>query len=75
MDKFPRKGERENASDENHNTCRKTHADRPQAEINYYRAEKMAKKMLDKGLITDDEYDRILAECRRIFVPFLAELM
>jgi len=44
-------------------------------EINYYRAEKMAKKMLDKGLITADEYDRILAECRRIFVPFLAELM
>ena len=44
-------------------------------EINYYRAEKMAKKMLDKGLIIADEYDRILAECRRIFVPFLAELM
>ena len=44
-------------------------------EINYYRAEKMAKKMLDKGLISTDEYDRILAECRRIFVPFLAELM
>ena len=44
-------------------------------EINYYRAEKMAKKMLDKGLITADENDRILAECRRIFVPFLAELM
>ena len=44
-------------------------------EINYHRSEKMAKKMLDKGLITTDEYDRILAECRKIFVPFLAELM
>ena len=31
MDKFPRKGERENASDEDHNPSRKTHADRPQA--------------------------------------------
>ena len=44
-------------------------------EINYYRAEKMAKKMLDKGLISTEEYDRILAEIRQIFVPFLAELM
>ena len=44
-------------------------------EINYYRAEKMAKKMLDKGLISTEEYDRILAESRQIFVPFLAELM
>ena len=44
-------------------------------EINYHRSEKMAKKMLDKGLITADEYDRILAECRKIFVPFLSELM
>ena len=44
-------------------------------EINYYRAENMAKKMLDKGLISTEEYDRILAESRKIFVPFLAELM
>ena len=44
-------------------------------EINYYRAEKMAKRMLDKGLISAEEYDRILAEIRQIFVPFLAELM
>ena len=36
---------------------------------------KMAKKMLDKGLISTEEYDRILAESRKIFVPFLAELM
>ena len=44
-------------------------------EINYHRAEKMTKKMLDKGLITTDEHDRILAEARKIFVPFLAELL
>ena len=44
-------------------------------EINYHRAEKMTKKMLDKGLITSDEHDRILAEARKIFVPFLAELL
>ena len=44
-------------------------------EINYHRAEKMTKKMLDAGLITSEEHDRILAEARKIFVPFLAELL
>ena len=44
-------------------------------EINYHRAEKMTKKMLDAGLITSEEHDRILAEVRKIFVPFLAELL
>ncbi len=44
-------------------------------EINYHRAEKLTKKMLDKGLITADEYDRILAETRKIFVPYLAEIL
>ena len=34
-------------------------------EINYHRAEKLTKKMLEKGLITADEYDRILAETRK----------
>ena len=44
-------------------------------EINYFRAEKLTKKMLEKGLITADEYDKILAEARKIFVPIMAELM
>ena len=44
-------------------------------EINYHRAEKLTKKMLEKGLITSDECDRILAEARKIFVPFLAEIL
>ena len=44
-------------------------------EINYHRAEKLMKKMLEKGLITSDEYDRILAEARKIFVPYLAEIL
>ena len=44
-------------------------------EINYHRAEKMAKKILDAGLITSDEFDRILAESRKIFVPYLAEIL
>lgn len=44
-------------------------------EINYYRAEKLTKKMLESGLITSDEYDRILAETRKIFVPYLVEIL
>ena len=44
-------------------------------EINYHRAEKLTKKMLDKGLITADECDKILAESRKIFVPYLAEIL
>ena len=44
-------------------------------EINYHRAEKMAKKMLEQGLITSDEFNRILAESRKIFVPYLAEIL
>ena len=38
-------------------------------------AEKLTKKMLDAGLITSDEYDRILAEARKIFVPYLAKIL
>ena len=43
-------------------------------EINYRRAEKLTEKMLEKGLITVDESDRILSEARKIFVPIMAEL-
>ena len=39
------------------------------------RPEKLTKKMLDAGLITPDEHDKILEEARKIFVPILAELM
>ena len=44
-------------------------------EINYHRAEMLTKKMLEKGLITADECDKILAETRKIFVPYLAEIL
>ena len=44
-------------------------------EINYHRAEKLTKKMLDSGLITPDESNKILAEARKIFVPVFAEIL
>lgn len=42
--------------------------------INYHRAGELTKKMMEKGFITDDECDKILAESRKIFVPLLADL-
>lgn len=43
-------------------------------EINYHRAEKLTRKMLVAGLITSDEFDKIMAEIRKIFVPVLADI-
>jgi len=45
-----------------------------QREYDFYMAEKIVKKMLEKGLISDVECTRISAENRRIFSPLLAEL-
>ena len=46
-----------------------------QREYNYIVAEQITKKMLDKGLITEDEYKKIMKENRKTFKPFLAPLM
>ena len=43
-------------------------------EYDFYMAEKIVKKMLESGLISDVECTRISAENRRIFSPLLAEL-
>ena len=44
-------------------------------EINYYRASKLTKKMLDAGQIVEDEYKRIMKMSRDVFKPFLYQLM
>lgn len=46
-----------------------------QREYNYILAEQLTKKMLDKGLINEDEYKKIMRENRKTFKPFLAPLM
>ncbi len=46
-----------------------------QREYNYIVAEQITKKMLDKGLITENEYKKIMKENRKTFKPYLAELM
>lgn len=45
-----------------------------QNEYNYIRAEQITRKLLGKGLISAGEYDRIMAENRRVFSPYLADL-
>ena len=46
-----------------------------QREYDYIRAEQMTKKLLDKGLITEEEFDKIIALNRKSFSPFLSEIM
>ena len=45
------------------------------AEYRYLRAEQITKKLLAKGLISEGEFNKIMAENRRIFRPFMAEIL
>ena len=44
-------------------------------ELNGYRAEKLIRKLQEQGFITGEEFKRILAEVRKIYVTIYAELM
>ena len=46
-----------------------------QREFDYIQAEKLLRKMLEKGLITEIEFHKIDALNRQTFSPFLAEIM
>jgi len=46
-----------------------------QREFDYIQAEKLLRKMLQKGLITEVEFNKIDALNRQAFSPFLAEIM
>jgi len=46
-----------------------------QHEYDYIRVEQMTKKLLDKGLITVDEFNKIMKLNRQIFSPNLVEIM
>lgn len=41
----------------------------------YCMAQKMTKKLLDKGLISVDEFNKISERNRQAFSPYLAEIM
>ncbi|KOA19538.1 MULTISPECIES: SHOCT domain-containing protein [Clostridium] len=46
-----------------------------QREFDYIQAEKLLNKMLEKGLISEAEFNKITALNRQTFSPLLAELM
>ncbi|WP_082195121.1 SHOCT domain-containing protein [Bacillus andreraoultii] len=46
-----------------------------QREFDYIQAEKLLRKMLQKGLITEAEFNKVEALNRQSFSPFLAEIM
>ena len=45
-----------------------------QDEYDYILAGQMTKKLLDKGLISVEEFDKIMEENRRIFSPMMARV-
>ena len=46
-----------------------------QNEYDYLLAEQLTRKLLDKGLITDDEFTRIMTRNRKSFSPFISKVI
>lgn len=46
-----------------------------QNEYDYFLAEQLTKKLLDEGLISVDEFNKIMAKNRRSFSPFLSKII
>lgn len=44
-------------------------------DVNYYQAQKAAQSMLDRGLISLDEFNKLTQINRDTFSPFLVEIM
>jgi hypothetical protein len=44
-------------------------------EHDYWVAENLTKKLLEKGFINQSEFDKIMAKNRETFSPFLAKIM
>ena len=46
-----------------------------QNEYNYILAEQMTRKLLDRDLISVDEFDKIMAKNRRSFSPYISKIL
>lgn len=46
-----------------------------QNEYNYIFAEQMTRKLLDKGLISEEEFDKIMVKNRLSFSPFISKII
>lgn len=60
---------------ENLTPTRKVITEQLQREFDYFRAEKLLKTLLEKGLITPLEFNKITELNRKTFSPFLGEIM
>lgn len=49
--------------------------DEMQNEYDYLLAEQLTKKLLDKGLISVDEFNKIMAKNRETFSPYISKIM
>ena len=49
--------------------------DQFQHDMDYYRAQRIAKSLLDSGLISLSQFNNLTALNRKSFSPFLAEIM
>lgn len=47
----------------------------PQRDFDYFVAQQLLKKLLDKGMITSGEFDKITEKNRQTFSPYLSEIM
>lgn len=58
-------------------TLRKSHMTEEQlsCDYKYCIAQKLLKAMLEKGLISTDEFNKITEKNRKTFSPYLAEIM
>ena len=56
-------------------TTHKFTQDQLQVEFDYMQAEKVTKKLLEKGLITREEFELIMAENKRTFPTYLSPLI
>ena len=46
-----------------------------QNEYDYLLTEQLTKKLLDEGLISSDEFDKIMAKNRKTFSPFISKII
>lgn len=46
-----------------------------QRDFDFFVAQRLLKKLLDKGMITSGEFDKITEKNRQTFSPYLSEIM
>ena len=61
--------------DISYNNIKKPTNEEMQNEYNYILAEQMTRKLLDKGLISMDEFNKIMVKNRQSFSPFISRII